>query len=248
MIGVFSYEAARFTLRTLCVFIFIVFFAHSALSKGLNVMIDKNTLMDMCGSQEYDNADDDSYNSCTDIATINQKKYSTLNLEREIEFSKVINSYVMEATKCDIVDVVCRTEKVEAVNMLISSFESYLIPNYRLSKPVHYSKLLEFESYRLIISNAEAFSMNSTKDQQIISEFSRLMESLGIIGEDVEKDANALKNLNQRDVSYGNYLKRLMQQNEMTNNVILLKNEIYKNPTLFVGVGYFFRGRMILAD
>lgn len=205
--------------------------------------------MNVCGSQDYDDGNDSAYDFCTITSTLNKRMYSQVNVKTKGALEKVIKSYVTEASECDIVDIVCRTIKVKSINALIAAINTCKVPEYDLTRPVDYSRLLEFEAYRLVIINDKAFTSDSSSEQKkIAAEINRLVQSLGITGLDIDREASSLKKDYSGNISEVNYRNKYLKEHSLSENVILLKKELHNNPMLFNSLGCFLNNGKVLSD
>ncbi|EPL0839075.1 hypothetical protein L9F34_004455 [Klebsiella aerogenes] len=179
--------------------------------------------MNVCGSQGYDDGNESAYDFCTITSTLNKRMYSQVNVKNKVALEEVIKSYVTEASECNIVDIVCRTIKVKSINALIAAINICKAPEYKLTRPVYYSRLLEFEAYRLVLINDKAFTPESSAEQKIAAEINRLVQSLGITGLDIDREGSSLMKDYSGNISEAGYRNKYIKEHSLSENVILLK-------------------------
>lgn len=232
-------------------FIIVLVLAVSGLCNAETSVTRKNDDLEfqICGSQDTDGGDDDYYTMCTSIAFMNERQYRKINTLNNNNLKGIIRQYNAQAMQCDYVDVVCRGEKVRAINSLLGAVAKCEEKNYHLSRPINYMQLLHFEAYRQIIINFIAYTQGSSAiGDPPPSKLLALAESLGITGLHLKSDIlNLVKNLEQ-DSSRRRYLTHYFESRTIEENTASLAQELYEDPSLFSELGCFIKKGIVLPD
>lgn len=203
----------------------------------------------VCGSQDSDGGNDYDYTTCTSIAFMNERQYRTVHTSNNDALKEIIRQYNAQATQCDYVDVVCRGEKVQAVNSLLSAVANCEGEHYHLTKPINYRQLLGFEAHRQVVINFIVYAQGSFAIvDPPLSNLAAHAKLLGITGLHLKNDILNLKKDLKYDASRTRYLANYFESKTIEENTALLTQELYKDPSLFSDLGCFIKKEVVLSD
>lgn len=203
----------------------------------------------VCGSQDADGGNDYDYTTCTSIAFMNERQYQTVHTSNNDALKEIIRQYNAQTTQCDYVDVVCRGERVQAINSLLSAVDNCEGKYYHLTRPVNYWQLLSFEAHRQVVINFIVYAQGSSAIvDPPLSNLVAHAKSLGITGLHLKSDISNSKKDLKYDASRTRYLANYFESKTIEENTALLAQELYKDPSLFSDLGCFINKGVVLPD